>query len=45
VLDIRVDGTQLAPPFRRDALNLPKRFLDKYAETDHRNWAKEKVEA
>jgi len=45
VLDIRVDGTQLAPPFRRDALNLPTRFLDKYAETDHRNWAKETVEA
>jgi sulfoacetaldehyde acetyltransferase len=45
VLDIRVDGTQLAPPFRRDALSLPTRFLDKYAETDYRNWAKEKVEA
>lgn len=45
VLDIRVDGTQLAPPFRRDALKMPERFLEKYAETDHRNWAKEKVEA
>ena len=45
VLDIMVDGEQLAPPFRRDALNLPVRFLDKYAETDHRNWAKEPVTA
>ncbi|MGB3635597.1 MAG: sulfoacetaldehyde acetyltransferase [Rubrobacteraceae bacterium] len=45
VLDIHVDGEQLAPPFRKDALNLPERFLSKYAETDHRNWAKEKVEA
>jgi sulfoacetaldehyde acetyltransferase len=41
VLDIRVDGTQLAPPFRRDALKLPERFLEKYARTDHRNWQKE----
>ena len=41
VLDIRVDGTQLAPPFRRDALKMPERFLEKYAGTDHRNWAKE----
>jgi len=45
VLDIQVDGTQLAPPFRRDALKLPVRFLPKYAETDHRNWAKEPVGA
>jgi sulfoacetaldehyde acetyltransferase len=45
VLDIIVDGNQLAPPFRRDALKLPTRFLPKYAETDHRSWAKEKVEA
>jgi sulfoacetaldehyde acetyltransferase len=45
VLEIMVDGTQLAPPFRRDALKLPVRFLDKYAETDHRNWAKETVGA
>lgn len=43
VLDIMVDGEQLAPPFRRDALNLPVRLLDKYAETDHRNWEKEPV--
>jgi sulfoacetaldehyde acetyltransferase len=45
VLEIMVDGTQLAPPFRRDALKMPVRFLDKYAETDHRNWSKEKVGA
>lgn len=45
VLDIMVDGEQLAPPFRRDALNLPVRFLDKYAGTDHRNWEKETVGA
>jgi sulfoacetaldehyde acetyltransferase len=30
VLEIMVDGTQLAPPFRRDALQLPRRFLPKY---------------
>ena len=40
-----VDGAQLAPPFRRDALKMPVRFLDKYAQADHRNWAKEKVGA
>lgn len=45
VLDIMVDGEQLAPPFRRDALNMPVRFLDKYAATDHRNWAKQPVGA
>jgi sulfoacetaldehyde acetyltransferase len=45
VLEIMVDGTQLAPPFRRDALKLPERFLDKYAETDHRNWARETARA
>jgi sulfoacetaldehyde acetyltransferase len=38
VLEVMVDGTQLAPPFRRDALALPTRFLPKYAHTDHRNW-------
>lgn len=31
VIEFMVDGTQLAPPFRRDALSLPKRFLPKYA--------------
>jgi sulfoacetaldehyde acetyltransferase len=45
VLEIMVDGTQLAPPFRRDALKLPERFLDKYAETDHRNWSRETAQA
>ncbi|WP_028307734.1 sulfoacetaldehyde acetyltransferase [Desulfitibacter alkalitolerans] len=38
VLEFMVDGTQLAPPFRKDALALPTRFLPKYAHTDHRNW-------
>lgn len=38
VLDIRVDGTQLAPPFRKDALKKPERLLQKYAHLDHRNW-------
>jgi sulfoacetaldehyde acetyltransferase len=45
VLEIMVDGTQLAPPFRRDALNLPVRLLPKYAHLDHKNWAKEEVKA
>lgn len=38
VLDIMVDGSQLAPPFRKDALKLPTRLLDKYAHLDYRNW-------
>lgn len=38
VLDIQVDGTQLAPPFRKDALKKPERLLDKYAHLDYRNW-------
>ncbi|MFS0783755.1 sulfoacetaldehyde acetyltransferase [Bacillus sp. 1P06AnD] len=38
VIDIQVDGTQLAPPFRKDALHLPTRILPKYAHLDHRNW-------
>lgn len=41
VLDIQVDGGQLAPPFRKDALKLPTRFLEKYAQTDYKNWAVE----
>ncbi|MGH3090566.1 MAG: sulfoacetaldehyde acetyltransferase [Rubrobacteraceae bacterium] len=45
VLDIQVDGEQLAPPFRRDALKMPVRYLEKYAATDHRNWSKETVGA
>lgn len=40
VIDIQVDGTQLAPPFRRDALKLPVRYLPKYAHLDHRNWSR-----
>ncbi len=38
VLEFVVDGTQLAPPFRKDALALPVRYLDKYKHLDHRNW-------
>lgn len=45
VLDIQVDGEQLAPPFRRDALKMPVRYLEKYAATDHRNWNREGVGA
>ena len=37
VLEIMVDGTQLAPPFRRDALKQPVRHLPKYAALDHRS--------
>lgn len=37
VLEIMVDGSQLAPPFRRDALAPPVRFLPKYQHLDHRN--------
>ncbi len=38
VLEFVVDGRQLAPPFRKDALALPTRLLPKYAHLDHRNW-------
>jgi len=38
VLEIMVDGSQLAPPFRKDALKLPTRLLEKYAHLDYRNW-------
>lgn len=38
VLEILVDGTQLAPPFRRDALKKPTRLLPKYRHLDARNW-------
>ena len=41
VIQFDVDGTQLAPPFRKDALNLPVRHLEKYAHLDYRNWDKE----
>lgn len=36
VLQFDVDGTQLAPPFRRDALLPPVRLLDKYEHLDHK---------
>lgn len=38
VLNIFVDGTQLAPPFRRDALKMPTRLLDKYKHLDYGEW-------
>ena len=38
VLDIQVDGTQLAPPFRKDALKMPTRLLEKYSHLDYKNW-------
>lgn len=38
VLEFVVDGTQLAPPFRKDALQLPTRLLPKYAHLDYRSW-------
>jgi len=41
VLEFLVDGKQLAPPFRKDALALPTRFLSKYAHLDHRRWVDE----
>jgi sulfoacetaldehyde acetyltransferase len=34
VIEIMTDGTRLAPPFRRDALALPTRFLPKYEHQD-----------
>ncbi|GGP16505.1 sulfoacetaldehyde acetyltransferase [Oceanobacillus neutriphilus] len=41
VVNIYVDGTQLAPPFRRDALQMPTRYLDKYKHLDYEVWGKE----
>ena len=38
VLEFLVDGKQLAPPFRKDALAMPTRLLSKYAHLDHRHW-------
>lgn len=38
VLEIVCDGTQLAPPFRKDALKMPTRLLPKYQHLDVRNW-------
>lgn len=40
VLNIYVDGTQLAPPFRKDALKMPTRLLDKYKHLDYNVWGK-----
>ncbi|GAB3055757.1 sulfoacetaldehyde acetyltransferase [Virgibacillus ainsalahensis] len=40
ILNIYVDGTQLAPPFRKDALKMPTRFLDKYKHLDYSVWGK-----
>ncbi len=40
VLEFLVDGKQLAPPFRKDALSLPSRFLPKYSNLDYHNWFK-----
>lgn len=40
VLNIFVDGTQLAPPFRKDALHMPTRLLDKYKHLDYGVWGK-----
>lgn len=34
VIEIMTDGTRLAPPFRRDALALPTRYLPKYEKLD-----------
>jgi sulfoacetaldehyde acetyltransferase len=40
VLEFLVDGKQLAPPFRKDALSLPSRFLPKYSHLDYHHWFK-----
>lgn len=40
VINIKVDGTMLAPPFRKDALEMPTRFLDKYKHLDYNEWKK-----
>ena len=38
VIEIMTDGWRLAPPFRRDALALPTRFLPKYEHLDAKNF-------
>lgn len=38
ILEFVVDGTQLAPPFRRDAFKMPTRYMDKYAHLDYSRW-------
>lgn len=40
VIEIMTDGTRLAPPFRRDALALPTRYLPKYDHLDKKHFAK-----
>ena len=41
IIDIQVDGTMLAPPFRKDALELPTRYLEKYKHLDYQSWKDE----
>lgn len=41
IINILIDGTQLAPPFRKDALKMPTRYLDKYKHLDHETWKNE----
>ncbi len=38
VIEIMTDGTRLAPPFRRDALALPTRYLPKYEHLDKKHF-------
>ena len=38
VIEVMTDGTRLAPPFRRDALALPTRYLPKYEHLDKSNF-------
>ena len=38
VIEIMVDPEQLAPPFRRDALRYPRRYLQKYRHLDYEHW-------
>ncbi|MFJ7684314.1 hypothetical protein [Peribacillus butanolivorans] len=38
VIDIQVDGTQLAQPFRKDKLKMPTHLLPIYTHLDHRIW-------
>lgn len=40
VLEFRVDGSILAPPFRKDALALPTRYLPKYEHLDAKHFPK-----
>ena len=38
VVEVMTDGWRLAPPFRRDALALPTRFLPKYEHLDAKHF-------